>query len=271
MNTEELALFVRSRALIKASDFERIRSIEAIQAQASHQARAEVTQARLQAERIRAEAQESAERLESAARLRGHQQGLIEAKEFLAQSVIHNQGALAQSWRAQEQKLSHLVLRTLEKILTQDDAQTQFFDSVVRRVLLAAREQRFLLFKVAAEQLELVRCRVAQVLAQHGAPCFVEVRADPDLSVGDCLIETGYTQIDASLGTQLEALQRGLFAVFARNDTDHNDPEDSADDADALQALEATAVAAEVAAAETTQTVKTTQTADSAVRLAISR
>jgi type III secretion protein L len=242
MSTEELAGFVRSRALIKASDFERILSIEAIRVQAESRAQAVVTQARLQAERIRAEAQESSERLEAAARLRGHQLGLLEAKEFLAQSVIHNQGALAQSWRAQEQKLSHLVIRTLEKILTHDEAQTQFFDSVVRRVILAAREQRFLVFKVAAGQLELVRSRVAQALAQHGAPCFVEVQADPDLSVGACLIETGYTQIDASLGTQLQALQRALSAVFARNDTGDNDnPEDSAEVADALQVSEATA------------------------------
>jgi flagellar biosynthesis/type III secretory pathway protein FliH len=216
MAAAELAALVRSQGIIKAAQLQQIHSIEQWLAQAVAQAEAILQQAHLQAAKLQLEAQEAAERLAFAARERGYQQGLHQAKESLASTIAHNQSALAQSWQQQDEKLVHLVMQTLCTILTEEDPQQQFFASAARRVLRVARDRRFLMFKVAPAQLELARSSIERVLADSGAPNFVEVLSEPDLPLGACFVECEHTRIDASLATQLAALQRAVTAVFDR-------------------------------------------------------
>ncbi len=216
MAADELTALVRSQRIIKAAQLQQIHSVEQWLAQTIAQAESILKQAHSQAAKLHLEAQEAAERLAFAAREHGYQQGLRQAKESLASTIAHNQSALAQSWHQQDEKLVHLVMQTLSTILTEEDPQQQFFASAARRVLRVARDQRFLVFKVAPVQLELARSSIERVLADSGAPNFVDVLAGPDLPLGACLIECEHTRIDASLATQLEALQRAVTAVFDR-------------------------------------------------------
>ncbi len=179
---------------------------------------ADVFDAKLEAERLIAEAREQAERELQAAhdeieRLRrraeteGRERGLAAVTELLV-------GARAAAARARanaESELRTLAVRIAEKILGRElQVDAGAVVDVARAALKHAGEPRELVLRCAAEDLEALergkprlveRCRAAQV---------VVFRADPGVSRGGCIVETELGVIDARLSTQLDAIERAL-------------------------------------------------------------
>jgi type III secretion protein L len=179
---------------------------------------ADVFDAKLEADRLIAEARVAAERelqvardeidrLRRRAEVEGRERGLAAVSELLV-------GARAAAARARanaETELRTLAVRIAEKILGRElQVDAGAVVDVARAALKHAGEPRELLVRCAAEDLEalergkprlLERCRAAQV---------VVFRADPSVSRGGCIVETELGVIDARLSTQLDAIERAL-------------------------------------------------------------
>lgn len=185
MSSGELAQLVRARSILKAADLDRILSVEHYLANARATADLVMQEANHRALKMSAETQLAADRLKIEARESGYQQGLQQAREEQAESIVRNQTELARSWMQKDQKISFLVTQILGKILAESDAQPHFFAAVTRRALRTVRDQRLLVFKVSPEQLDIARSCVARALAEHHAPGFVEVLGEPEIPVAE--------------------------------------------------------------------------------------
>jgi flagellar biosynthesis/type III secretory pathway protein FliH len=166
-----------------------------------------VAEAREAAERERAAARDEVERIARKAEAEGRERGLAAVTELLV-------GARAVAARARagaEAELRTLAVRIAEKILGRE---LQLDASAVVDVAAAAMrhagEPRELVVRCAAEDLEALergkprlveRCRSAQVAR------FV---ADERVPRGGCILETELGVVDARLSTQLEAIERAL-------------------------------------------------------------
>jgi type III secretion protein L len=179
---------------------------------------ADVFDAKLEADRLMADARAQAdrelqavrdevERIRRRAEVEGRERGLAAVTELLV-------GARAAAARARanaESELRTLAVRIAEKILGRElQVDPGAVVDVVRAALKHAGEPRELLLRCAAEDLEalergkprlLERCRAAQVAV---------FRADPTVSRGGCIVETELGVIDARLSTQLDAIERAL-------------------------------------------------------------
>ncbi len=216
MTSAELALYVNSRVIVKAAEFDRILSVEQSLASAAGQAMFMLEEAHRQAQELKAEALQAASRTHAEACQRGYRQGLQQASGELAELIVRTRSALAHSWQTQDGNICFLVTQVLAKVLAESDAEPHFFESVARRVMRAVRDQRFLVFKVAPEQLTVARAAVARAVAASGAPEFVEVQAGSEIPVGGCLIQTADSEINAGLNAQLEVLHKALMELFGQ-------------------------------------------------------
>ena len=166
-----------------------------------------IAEARGQAERELQAAHDEIERLRRRAETEGRERGLAAVTELLV-------GARAAAARARanaETELRTLAVRIAEKILGRElQIDAGAVVDVARAALKHAGEPREVVLRCAAEDLEALergkprlveRCRAAQV---------VVFRADPSVSRGGCIVETELGVIDARLSTQLDAIERAL-------------------------------------------------------------
>jgi type III secretion protein L len=166
-----------------------------------------VAEAREAAEREVAAARDEAERIARKAEAEGRERGLAAVTELLV-------GARAVAARARsgaEAELRTLAVRIAEKILGRELAlDAKAVVDIAAAAMRHAGEPRELVVRCAAEDLEALergkprlveRCRSAQVAR------FV---ADERVPRGGCILETELGVVDARLSTQLEAIERAL-------------------------------------------------------------
>jgi len=166
-----------------------------------------VAEAREAAERELQTARDDAERIARKAEAEGRERGLAAVTELLV-------GARAVAARARagaEAELRTLAVRIAEKILGRELAlDPGAVVDVAAAAMRHAGEPRELVVRCAAEDLEALergkprlveRCRSAQVAR------FV---ADERVPRGGCILETELGVVDARLSTQLDAIERAL-------------------------------------------------------------
>ena len=83
---------------------------------------------------------------------------------------------------------------------------------VVRNALNAVRSQQRVLIRVSPDDKDAVRTSLAAMIssAPNGAT-FLDVTADPRMKPGDCILECELGVVDASLETQLKAIEHALL------------------------------------------------------------
>lgn len=140
-----------------------------------------VVEARLEAERIRREAEE-----------RGYQEGLARATEIL----LRSQESVTRS----EQQLGSLAVRISEKILGRElSLRPELIADLCDQALAQARGRKRIVVRLNPADLDLVRKDIP-----------VTWREDPTIARGDCVIETEAGVVDARLSSQLMAIERAL-------------------------------------------------------------
>ncbi len=138
------------------------------------------------------------------------------ARESAARTLATQSSTRARSVVSMEERIGVLVTRTLGKVLNESEVDKQFFAGVMHRVLSAAHEEKFLSVRVCPEQLNVAQKSIDSIIRQVGATQFVEVKGDPKLQRGSCLVESEYGVIDASLETQLDAIRQALTKVWSQ-------------------------------------------------------
>lgn len=163
--------------------------------------------ARAQAERELQAGRDEVERIRRRAEVEGRERGLAAVTELLV-------GARAAAARARanaESELRTLAVRIAEKILGRElQVDPGAVVDVVRAALKHAGEPRELLLRCAAEDLEALERGKPRLLERCRAAQAAVFRADPTVSRGGCIVETELGVIDARLSTQLDAIERAL-------------------------------------------------------------
>ncbi len=183
------------RRLVKAADAATARSAADILAAAE-----------AEAARIREEAKAAFE----AEKQRGYKKGLADAKLEMAMKKLELVDSSVAFMESVERKMADVVLKAL-KTFTVEVGDEAMVLQIVRKTMNAViRTQRTVTLKVAPEMKPAVAARVAELKAAYPTIETLDVVEDPRLTGTACVLETEAGAADASVETQLAAIEQSI-------------------------------------------------------------
>lgn len=189
--------------LVKADEVAAVRSAEAVLAAAE-----------TEAGRLRAEAGEAFE----AERRRGFEQGLEEGRAKVVADKLDFVYESAAYMADVEGKLADVVVKALWKCVSQIGDRNLILE-IIRKLLKAViHNQRHVTLKVAPDMVREVRTRLDEVLADYPALERIDVEEDTRLKGAAAIIETEAGIADASVESQLAAIESSVRKHFAKDD-----------------------------------------------------
>ena len=197
LNKKDFAL-ATDRRLVKATDVGTVR-----------------TAAEADAERIRAEAKAAFE----AEKKRGYEKGLADGKMEIAMLKLEQVDSSVAFMESVERKMADVVLKALKSFVV-EIGDKELVVQIVRKTMNAViRTQRQVVLKVAPEMVETVRARIAELRVAYPTVESFDVVEDPRLAGAACILETEAGVADASVETQLAAIERSLQKHIAGGET----------------------------------------------------
>ena len=194
LNNPRLPLAAGNR-LVKAADVATARSAADILADAE-----------AEAARIREEAKAAFE----AEKRRGYEKGLADAKLEMAMKKLELVDSSVAFMESVERKMADVVLKAL-KTFTVEVGDEAMVLQIVRKTMNAViRTQRTVTLKVAPEMKPAVAARVAELKAAYPTIETLDVVEDPRLTGTACVLETEAGAADASVDTQLAAIEASI-------------------------------------------------------------
>lgn len=191
-----------SSRLVKAGDAAAVRTAEEV-----------VAAAKAEAARITAAAKEAFE----AERRRGFEQGFEEGRAKIAADKLEFVYESAACMEKVEARLADVVVKALRKCVSQVDDRELVMD-VVRKLMKAViHNQRHVSLKVSPEMVAEVRARISGILGDYPALEHVDVEEDSRLAGAAAIIETEAGIADASVETQIAAIEASIKKHFARD------------------------------------------------------
>jgi type III secretion protein L len=183
------------RRLVKASDVATVRTSEEI-----------ISAAEAEAARIREEAKAAF----AEEKKRGYEEGLQAGKMEIAMQKLELVDQSVAFMESVEGKMADVVMKALRSCVV-EIGDKEMVINIVRKTLAAViRTQRQVTLKVAPEMAAVVRERIQAIIADYPTVTSVDVVEDSRLKGPACLLETEAGVADASVETQLAAIERSL-------------------------------------------------------------
>lgn len=183
------------RRLVKSSDVATVRTAEEI-----------IALAETEAARIREEAKAAFE----VAKKRGYETGLSNGKMEIAMQKLDLVDQSVAFMESVENKMADVVLKALKSFVT-EVGDKEMVVQIVRKTMAAViRTQRHVTLKVAPEMASSVRGRLNELRADYPTIESMDVVEDERLKGPACVLETEAGVADASVETQLAAIERSL-------------------------------------------------------------
>jgi type III secretion protein L len=206
---------VRLKAVGDAAPAPGTRVLKAREYELLGQASALLEDARREAQAVR----DSAEAALEAERQRGYAEGTEQARGEAAERMLETVGRTVDYLGQVEDELIGVVMSAVRKLLgTHEDV--DLIRRLAREALEVVRTQKRVTLRVAPALEEGVRERVADIVGGHGGISLLEIVGDPGLNAGGCVLESELGIVDASVDTQLAALERAMRARFGRGQSD---------------------------------------------------
>jgi len=194
VNKPEFSL-ASDRRVVKATDVATVRTAEEI-----------IAAAEADAARIRAEAKAAFE----AEKTRGYEKGLADGKMEIALLKLEQVDSSVAFMEGVEQKMADVVMKALKSFVV-EIGDRELVVQIVRKTMNAViRTQRQVVLKVAPEMVETVRARIAEFRLAYPTVESFDVVEDPHLKGAACILETEAGVADASVETQLAAIEKSL-------------------------------------------------------------
>ena len=183
------------RRVVKAADVATVRTAEEI-----------VAAAEAEAARIRDEAKAAFE----AEKKRGYEVGLQEGKMEIAMQKLDQVDQSVAFMEGVEQKMADVVMKALRSCVV-EIGDKEMVVNIVRKTLSAViRTQRRVTLKVAPEMAATVREKIASFRSDYPTVETFDVVEDERLKGPACILETEAGVADASVETQLAAIEKSL-------------------------------------------------------------
>lgn len=181
--------------------------VEAAEAQAAAHlasAEAEATTIREEAEQLRAEAAE-----------RGRAEAMAEAETEIAERMLELVDRSVEFLSGSERRVGEIVLLCLRRVLGEFPEE----DLVIRQARTAlqlVRGETNVTLRVATALEQPLRERVAEILSGHADVGYITVVGDPAIATDGCRLETEVGVVDASLSSQIKALESAIQNKITR-------------------------------------------------------
>ena len=183
------------RRLVKASEVATVKSAAEI-----------VAVAEAEAARIREEAKIAFEE----ERKRGFEKGLQDGKLEIAMQKLEQVDQSVAFMESVEGKMADIVMKALKSCVV-EIGDREMVVNIVRKTMSAViRTQRHVTLKVAPEMVSVVKERVSALRLDYPTVETFDVVEDPRLKGPACILETEAGVADASVETQLAAIERSL-------------------------------------------------------------
>jgi type III secretion protein L len=189
------------RRIVKATEMATVCSAEEI-----------IAAAEADAARIREEAKVAFEEEKK----RGYEKGLADGKMEIAMQKLDLLDSSVAFMEGVEQKMADVVLKALKSFVV-EVGDKEMVVNIVRKTLNAViRTQRHVTLKVAPEMVSVVKERVAALRQDYPTVESFDVIEDSRLKGPACILETEAGVADASVDTQLAAIEKSLQRHIAR-------------------------------------------------------
>lgn len=183
------------RRLVKAADAATVCSAAGI-----------IAGAEAEAARIREEAKAAFE----AERKRGYEKGLADGKIEISMLKLEQVDQSVAFMEGVEGKMADIVMKALKSFMV-EVGDSEMVVQIVRKTMNAViRTQRHVTLKVAPEMVDTVRARIAELRTAYPTVETFDVVEDPRLKGPACILETEAGVADASVDTQLAAIETSL-------------------------------------------------------------
>ena len=183
------------RRLVKASEVATAKSADEI-----------IAAAEAEAARIREEAKAAYE----AEKQRGYDKGLQDGKMEIAMQKLEQVDQSVTFMESVEEKMAAVVMKALKSCVI-EIGDKEMVVNIVRKTMNAViRTQRHVTLKVAPEMVAAVKERVDALRLDYPTVETFDVVEDPRLKGPACVLETEAGVADASVDTQLAAIERSL-------------------------------------------------------------
>jgi type III secretion protein L len=189
------------RRVVKAADVATVRSAAEI-----------VAAAEAQAAQIREDAKVAYEE----ERKKGYDKGIADGKTEIAMQKLDLVDSSVAFMENVEEKMSDIVMKALKSCVIEIGDREMVIQIVRKTMAAVIRTQRQVTLKVAPELVETVRARVSELTATFPTIETFDVVEDPRLKGSSCVLETEAGVADASVDSQLAAIERSLKKHIAK-------------------------------------------------------
>ena len=194
VNKKNFAL-ASDRRLVKAADVATARTAADI-----------IADAEAEAARIREEAIAAAED----EKRRGYEKGLADAKQEMALKKLELVDSSVAFMEGVERKMADVVLKALKTFVVEVGDEAMVLQIVRKTMNAVIRTQRQVTLKVSPEMKAAVTARIAELKAAYPTVETFDVVDDPRLKGPACILETEAGVADASVDTQLAAIEKSM-------------------------------------------------------------
>ena len=189
------------RRLVKASEVATAKSAEEI-----------IAAAEAEAARIREDAKAEFE----AEKKRGYEKGLQDGKLEIAMQKMEQVDQSVVFMESVEEKMADVVVKALKSCVEEIGDEAMVVNIVRKTMKAVIRTQRNVTLKVAPEMVAVVKERVNALRMDYPTVESFDVVEDSRLKGPVCILETEAGVADASVDTQLAAIERSLKRHIAR-------------------------------------------------------
>ena len=194
VNKQNLQL-VSDRRLVKATDMATAQTATEI-----------IAAAEAEAARIREEAKAAFEEEKK----KGYEKGLADGKLEISMQKLDLVDSSVAFMESVEDKMADVVLKALKSCVVEIGDKEMVMQIVRKTMNAVIRTQRQVTLKVAPELVETVRARVAEFRTAYPTVENFDVVEDPRLKGPACILETEAGVADASVDTQLAAIEKSI-------------------------------------------------------------
>ena len=193
---------VSSGRLVKAEDVAAVRSSAEI-----------IAAAEAEAEKLRQTALAAYEE----EKRRGFEEGLQAGLRKVVEDKLAFAYDSAAYMEAVEGKLADIVVKALKKCVSQVGDRTLVVEIVRKAMKAVIRNQRQITLKVAPDMVDTVKSRLDEILSDYPALERVDVVEDSRLKGPAAIIETEAGVADASVDTQIAAIESSIRKHFSKD------------------------------------------------------
>lgn len=164
-----------------------------------------LSKAKNRADEIMREAENAYEERKNQGYLDGQMEGKLEHAEKIMETVLSSVEFIEKI----ESTLVDIVHDSIVKVIGELDDNERIV-RIVRTALQHVRNQQQIIIRVSPEDEKYLRSALAAMLQTRQGNGFLDINPDPRLTRGACILESELGVIDASLDTQLKAIENAL-------------------------------------------------------------